>query len=114
MRDLNILRAKSAYPAFRFLCSILWIVAIGGGGIGAIVGLVVMIQSFVMGLGILFAAALSVFLAKVATEASLMLVDIADCTLDNWRQMPSASSKAPGAESWTGEAESGSSEFASA
>lgn len=85
MKDLNELRARSAYPAFRFLCSVLWLIALAGGALAVIWGLVVMTAIPLAGLGILVGAAISVFLAKVTVEASLMLVDIADCTLDNWR-----------------------------
>lgn len=87
MRDLENLRSRSAYPAFRMLCSVLWIVALGASGLTALAGLITMFTaSFMMGFGIILSAGLALFLSKVTVEASMMFVDIADCTLDNWRR----------------------------
>lgn len=91
MRNLENLRARSAYPTFRTFCSILWIVAIISFGISAFISLFAGLFGVIGLLG----SALGLFLVKVGIEASMMLADIADCTLDTWQRGSSEAAPPP-------------------
>lgn len=87
---LQSIRAETAYPVYRGVIgtiALLGYVLSGVIALGALIaGLGAMANSFLTGLIALIAggvfAAIAFLVAKLSKEASLMLVDIADSTID--------------------------------
>lgn len=87
---LQSIRGETAYPVYRGVIgtiALLGYVLSGVVALGALVaGLGAMANSFLTGLIVLIAggvfAAIAFLVAKLSKEASLMLVDIADSTID--------------------------------
>lgn len=98
--DLITLRRNSAYPAFRTFCTLVWWVSLVICGLVGLVGVSKIVDDgpfgFLPGFTLIIVALVGVFLSKVTTEASLMLADIADCSIEGWRRAgrPSASQDA--------------------
>jgi hypothetical protein len=87
---LQVVRSNTAYPVYRgFVATValLWFVLAGMIGLFALLGGMSMLStSTLLGVGIIInggvVAAILFMLARLAKEASLMLADLADSTVD--------------------------------
>ena len=93
-QKLEAIREQSCYPAFRGFVSFFTIVGYMAVLLGMLIGLIAMMKGGASGVmaGILVIAGSVVFglVVKAAAECSLMLADIADCTVQD-ASMPASS-----------------------
>lgn len=83
-QHLQKLRADTCYPAFRGFVSLFTVIGYLAACLVALFGVVVMGQSsggVLLGLVVIGGAVLLGVAVKAMTECSLMLADIADCTV---------------------------------
>ena len=83
-QHLQSLRAESCYPAFRGFVSFFTVIGYFAAVLVAVFGFVVMGQAgggVLLGLVVVGGAVLLGIVVKAMSECSLMLADIADCTV---------------------------------